>query len=118
MAGAVAERHDGAAQWGRRQSEVLELLLSQALVGRWVGTPALGEGEGLVAWHAQSANTHEACCLWSTNPDRSPSPSPSLNPNPSPNPNPNPNPNPTPHHRQSKPRATMAPSRATSIRPD
>ena len=93
MAGAVAERHDGAAQWGRRQSEVLELLLSQALVGRWVGTPAVGEGEGLVTWHAQSANTHEVRFLWSASPNPSPNPNPNPSPSPSPSPNPNPNPN-------------------------
>ena len=57
-------------EWSTAHAETIEVLLSQALTGRWVGTvggdaPAGGAaGGGLVRWLHQAANTHSDCFGW------------------------------------------------------
>jgi chromosome segregation ATPase len=57
-------------EWSTAHAETIEVLLSQALTGRWVGTvggdaPTGGAaGGGLVRWLHQAANTHSDCFGW------------------------------------------------------
>ena len=63
-------------QWSAAHAETIEVLLSQALTGRWVGVvgqsaavmPNEGGGGGagvaVVSWVHQAANTHSDCFRW------------------------------------------------------